>query len=43
MLGLKTFASAATTIACIELLHRIRKEQLSLKKLRLEDQATPAI
>ena len=43
MLGFKTFAPAATTIAGIELLHRIRKEQFSLRKLGLKDQAAPAI
>ena len=42
MLGFKTFASAATTIAGIELLHRIRKGQFSLRKLGLKGQAAPA-
>jgi transposase-like protein len=43
MLGFKTFASAATTLAGIELLHRIRKGQFSLRKLGLKDQAAPVI
>ena len=43
MLGFKTFASAAITIACIELLHRIHKGQFSLSKLNLKDQAAPCI
>jgi transposase-like protein len=43
MLGFKTYDSAATTIAGIELLHRIRKQQFSLKRLHLKDQAAPAI
>ena len=38
MLGFKTFATAATTIAGIELLHRIRKQQFSLSNLGLKDQ-----
>ena len=41
MLGFKTFASAATTIAGIELLHRIRKGQFSLRTLGLKDQTAP--
>ena len=43
MLGFQTFASAATAIAGIELLHRIRKGQFSLRKLGLKDQAAPII
>ncbi len=43
MLGFKTFTTAATTIAGIELLHRIRKDQFSLRKLRLKDQTAPSV
>jgi transposase-like protein len=42
MLGLKNFASAAITIAGIELLRRIYKDQFALSQLRLKDQAAPA-
>ena len=37
MLGLKHFRRAATTIAGIELMHRIRKGQFKLGKLRVKD------
>jgi transposase-like protein len=43
MLGFKNFASAAITIAGIELLRRIHKDQFALSQLRLKDQAAPAI
>ncbi len=43
MLGFKTFASAATTIAGVELLHRIRKGQFSLRNLSLKDHTAPVI
>jgi transposase-like protein len=43
MLGFKRFRSAAITIAGIELMHRIRKEQFGLARLRLKDTTTPAV
>src|ERR1035437_8650209 len=43
MLGFKNFDCAATTIAGIELLHRIRKGQFALGSLRLKNQTVPAI
>lgn len=43
MLGFKRYDSAVTTITGIELLHRIRKEQFALTKLRLKDQGAPTI
>jgi transposase-like protein len=43
MLGFKNFDYAAITIAGVELLHRIRKGQFALHRLRLKDQAAPAI
>jgi transposase-like protein len=43
MLGFKSYDSAATTIAGIELLRRIGKNQFFLRRLRLKDQAAPAI
>jgi DDE domain len=43
MLGFKNYHSAATTIAGVELLHRISKEQFSLWHLHLKDQAAPVI
>jgi transposase-like protein len=43
MLGFKNFDCAATTIAGIELLHRIRKGKFALGSLRLKDQTVPAI
>jgi transposase-like protein len=39
MLGLKSYESATSTIAGIELLHRIRKGQFALERLRLKSQA----
>ncbi len=43
MLGFKSFSSAAITIAGIELLRRIHKAQFSVRRLRLKDQAAPAL
>ena len=43
MLGFKVFDRAAVTIAGVELLHRIRKGQFNLGRLRLKGQAAPAI
>ena len=43
MLGFKNFDCAATTIAGIELLRRIRKGQFALGRLRLKEKTTPAI
>jgi transposase-like protein len=43
MLGFKIFERAAVTIACIELLHRIRKGQFNLGRLRTAGQAAPAL
>jgi hypothetical protein len=43
MLGLKRFRSAAITIAGIELMHRIRKGQFRLGRLRVKENRTPEI
>jgi IS6 family transposase len=43
MLGVKVFDQAAVTIAGVELLHRIRKGQFNLGRLRLRGQVAPAI
>jgi transposase-like protein len=43
MLGFKKFWKAATTIAGIELMHRIRKDQFNLGKLRVKDKTAPEI
>ena len=43
MLGFKNFDCAATTIAGIELLRRIRKGQFALGRLCLKTQTAPAI
>jgi len=43
MLGFKDFNRAAVTIAGVELLHRIRKGQFNLGKLRLRGHAAPAV
>ena len=43
MLGLKNFRQAATTIAGIELMHRIRKSQFKLGKLRIKNKTAPEI
>jgi IS6 family transposase len=43
MLGFKALANAAVTIAGIELMHRIRKEQFALAHLRGKGQTASAI
>jgi transposase-like protein len=43
MLGFKRFRSAATTIADIELMHRIRKGQFNLSIPGLKDAAAPTV
>lgn len=43
MLDFKRFRNAATTIAGIELMHRIRKEQFAVGHLDLQGQAAPAV
>ena len=43
VLGFKTFESAALTIAGIELLRRIHKDQFALNRLQIKGQAAPAI
>ena len=43
MLGFKRFRTAAITIAGIELLRRIRKDQFNLGRLRLRDRRAPAV
>ena len=43
MLGFKRFRNAATTIAGIELMHRIRKEQFALGHLGLQGRNAPAV
>ena len=43
MLGFKRFRSAATTIAGIELMHRIRKGKFNLSIPGLKDAAAPAV
>jgi transposase-like protein len=43
MLGFKRFNNAAITIAGVELLHRIRKSQFNLSRLRLRGATAPAI
>jgi transposase-like protein len=43
MLGFKNFESAAITIAGIELLRRIHKDQFALTRLRLQDHSAPAL
>jgi putative transposase len=43
MLGFKRFETAAITIAGIELLRRIHKEQFNLRRLRLKGRSAPAI
>src|ERR1700730_5426515 len=43
MLGLKHFRRAATTIAGIELIHRHRKGQFKLGKLRVKHKTAPEI
>jgi hypothetical protein len=43
MLGFKRFRRAKVTIAGIELLHRIRKNQFDLSKLKIQTKSAPAI
>jgi transposase-like protein len=43
MLGFKSYESAAITLAGIELLRRIHKDQFALSRLRLKGQAAPTI
>jgi transposase-like protein len=43
MLGLKHFRQAATTIAGIELMHRIRKGQFKLGRLGTKGNTAPKI
>jgi hypothetical protein len=43
MLGFKRFRRAKVTIAGIELLHRIRKNQFDLGKLQIQTKSAPAI
>jgi transposase-like protein len=43
MLGLKRFRCATITIAGIELMHRIRKGQFKLGKLRIKNKTAPEI
>jgi transposase-like protein len=43
MLGFKKFRRAATTIAGIELMHRIRKGQFKLGKLRVKNKTASEI
>ena len=43
MLGFKRFRNASITIAGIELVHRIRKGQFALKRLRVRGKTAPEI
>ena len=43
MLGLKLFRNAVTTIAGIELMHRIRKGQFGLRRFGLQGRTAPAV
>ena len=43
MLGFKNFESAVITIAGVELLRRIHKDQFALSRLRIKGQAPPEI
>jgi hypothetical protein len=43
MLGLKRFRCASIAIAGVELMHRIRKGQFKLGKLRIEGGTAPEI
>jgi len=43
MLGFKQFRNAAITIAGIELMHRIRKEQFGLRRLGAQGKTAPTI
>ena len=43
MLGFKRFRGASTTIAGIELMHRIRKGQFKHEKLGIKNRTAPEI
>jgi len=43
MLGFKQFRNAAVTIAGIELMHCIRKEQFGLRRLGVRGRTAPAV
>ena len=43
MLGFKRFRHAATTIAGVELMHRVRKGQFELGKLGVKNRTAPEI
>jgi hypothetical protein len=43
MLGLKRFRSASITIAGLELMHRIRKDQFKFERIRIKDETAPEI
>jgi transposase-like protein len=43
MLGFKQFKSAATTIAGLELMHRIHKDQSALGRLGVQGRVAPAV
>jgi transposase-like protein len=43
MLGFKRFSDAVITLSGVELMHRIRKGQFNLARLRLKDIAAPAV
>jgi transposase-like protein len=43
MLGFKRFRRASITIAGIELMHRIRKGQFKLRRLRIKDNQAPKL
>jgi transposase-like protein len=43
MFGFKEFKNAATTIAGVELLHRIRKGQFGLGRLGVQGQSAPEV
>ena len=43
MLGFKQFENGATTIGGVELLHRIRKGQFALGRLRISGKAAPEL
>jgi transposase-like protein len=43
MLGFKRFRDAAITLSGVELIHRIRKGQFNLARLRLKDTTAPSV
>jgi transposase-like protein len=43
ILGFKRFRAAAITIAGVELVRRIHKDQFNIGRLRLEDRSVPAV